>query len=96
MVRRTRRTRNTLSPRTTARTLTASHNAHPKRLAFRCVRLLTTGELARELGVSRGAVLVWVRSELITPEFTTPGGHHRWDAEKVRAQLRDKRQSESD
>jgi hypothetical protein len=57
------------------------------------VRLLTTGELARELGVSRGAVLKWATADppLITPEFTTPGGHHRWNLERVRAQLREQR-----
>jgi excisionase family DNA binding protein len=54
---------------------------------------LTTGELARELGVSRGAVLKWVRAGLITPEFTTPGGHHRWDVDKVREQLRKLRET---
>jgi excisionase family DNA binding protein len=57
------------------------------------VRTLTTGELARELGVSRGAVLKWVRAGLITPEFTTPGGHHRWDVDKVREQLRKLRET---
>ena len=57
------------------------------------MRLLTTGELARELGVSRGAVLKWATADppLITPEFTTPGGHHRWNLERVRAQLREQR-----
>ncbi|MFD1533757.1 MerR family transcriptional regulator [Pseudonocardia aurantiaca] len=54
--------------------------------------LLTTGQLAKELGVSRGAILTWTNDGLITPEFTTPGGHHRWDAEKVRQQLRAQRQ----
>ena len=57
------------------------------------MRTLTTGELARELGVSRGAVLKWVRAGLITPEFTTPGGHHRWDVDKVREQLRKLRET---
>jgi len=31
---------------------------------------------------------------MITPEFTTPGGHHRWDADKVREQLRALRQQD--
>ncbi len=53
---------------------------------------MTTGELARELGVSHSAILKWTREGLITPELTTPGGHHRWDAEKVRQQLRDARE----
>jgi excisionase family DNA binding protein len=52
---------------------------------------LTSGELAKELGVSHSAVLKWAKDGLITPEFTTPGGHHRWDAEAVRQQLRAQR-----
>ncbi|MFC4945811.1 MerR family DNA-binding transcriptional regulator [Pseudonocardia sp. GCM10023141] len=51
--------------------------------------LLTTGELAKELGVSRGAVVKWTNAGMIKPEVTTPGGHHRWDAERVREQLRE-------
>lgn len=56
------------------------------------MRLLTSGELARELGVSRSAVLKWTRAGLVTPEVTTPGGHHRYDVERVRAELRQQRQ----
>lgn len=56
------------------------------------MRLLTTGELAQELSVSRSAILKWEQDGLITPEWTTPGGHHRWDAEKVRQELREQRQ----
>jgi DNA-binding transcriptional MerR regulator len=55
-------------------------------------RLLSTGELARELGVARGTILVWVANEAITPEYTTPGGHHRWVLEDVRRQLREARE----
>ncbi|RTL65851.1 MAG: MerR family transcriptional regulator [Pseudonocardiaceae bacterium] len=56
---------------------------------------LTTGELARALGVSRGAVLKWASADppLITPEFRTPiRGDMRWDLEKVRQQLREARE----
>ena len=49
--------------------------------------LLTTGELAKELGVSRGAVVKWTREGKIHPELTTPGGHHRWDLDHARAEL---------
>ncbi|MGI5127267.1 MerR family DNA-binding transcriptional regulator [Pseudonocardia sp. CA-107938] len=49
--------------------------------------LVTTGQLAEELGVSRGAVNKWHREGLITPVLTTPGGHHRWDVDQVREQL---------
>ena len=57
------------------------------------MRTLTTGELAKELHVTRGAIIKWQRAGLITPEFTTPGGHHRWDLDKVKEQLRKLRQS---
>jgi len=55
-------------------------------------RLISTGELARELGVARGTILVWIANGVITPEYTTPGGHHRWVLEDVQRQLRDARQ----
>jgi excisionase family DNA binding protein len=51
-------------------------------------KLLTTGEVAKRLGVSGAAVLKWMAQGLITPEFTSPGGHHRWILEDVREQLR--------
>jgi excisionase family DNA binding protein len=60
------------------------------------VRLLTTGEVARELGVSRAAVLSWVRDGKLTPTLTTPGGHHRFDLDDVRRQLREQRQQGND
>jgi DNA-binding transcriptional MerR regulator len=53
--------------------------------------LVSTGDLAKALGVSRGAVIRWVNSGLITPDVTTPGGHHRWDVKRVREQLRGQR-----
>jgi hypothetical protein len=34
----------------------------------------------------------WALQGLITPEFTTPGGHHRWDADRVRAELAARRE----
>lgn len=61
-------------------------------------RWLTTGELARALGVSRGAVLKWATADppLITPEFRTPvRGDMRWDLEKVQEQLRGARKRDT-
>jgi DNA-binding transcriptional MerR regulator len=55
------------------------------------VTLLTTGQLAAELGVSRSAILKWHRAGQIIPELVTPGGHSRWDADRVREQLRAQR-----
>src|SRR4051812_28347719 len=46
-------------------------------------RTVTTGELAKALGVSRGAILKWQRAKLISPEFITPGKHARWNIENV-------------
>lgn len=50
--------------------------------------LLTTSELARALGLSLRSVQRYIRAGYITPDLTTPGGHHRWNPENVRAQLR--------
>jgi DNA-binding transcriptional MerR regulator len=50
-------------------------------------KLLTTGELAKALGVSGGAILVWEEKGYIRPYFKTPGGHRRWILEDVRKQL---------
>ncbi|WP_344415553.1 helix-turn-helix domain-containing protein [Pseudonocardia ailaonensis] len=51
-------------------------------------RLLTSGELAKELGVSLRTVHRWIADGLIEPEFRTPGGHTRWNVEAVRERLR--------
>lgn len=50
-------------------------------------KLLTSGELAKALGVSRGILLVWEDKGFIRPFFKTPGGHRRWILEDVRKQL---------
>ena len=50
--------------------------------------LLTTAELARELRLTRKTIYRYVRDGKITPEFTTPGGEHRWRLETVLEQLR--------
>jgi hypothetical protein len=39
-----------------------------------------------------GTILVWIANGVITPEYTTPGGHHRWVLETVRRELRNARQ----
>jgi DNA-binding transcriptional MerR regulator len=53
--------------------------------------LVPSGVLARELGVSRSAIVKWMRQGLIEPDLVTPGGHPRWDVERVRAALREQR-----
>lgn len=56
------------------------------------MQLVSTGRLAALLGVSRSAILKWHAAGLIEPEVITPGGHLRWDPERVRTQLREHRQ----
>jgi hypothetical protein len=52
----------------------------PQRLTFR-------PEIPRS-----AAVLAWVRDGKLSPTLTTPGGHHRFDLDDVRRQLRELRQ----
>lgn len=54
--------------------------------------LLTTGQIAKALGVSASTVLNWQRQGTIIPAFTTAGGHHRWIEDDVRAQIREARE----
>jgi DNA-binding transcriptional MerR regulator len=51
-------------------------------------RLLTTGELARELGLSARSVAWWAQEGQLKPTLVTPGGQYRWQLEDVREQLR--------
>jgi excisionase family DNA binding protein len=51
--------------------------------------LITTGEAARELGVSRETLNAWVRDGKVTPHSRTVGNHMRWDLEQLRRQIRD-------
>jgi excisionase family DNA binding protein len=51
-------------------------------------RLVATGEAARALSVSVQTLQRWVRDGTVTPTATTAGGHHRWDIEDLREQVR--------
>lgn len=52
---------------------------------------MTSGELARELGISPRTVARYVREGLLEPTETTLGGHYRWDVDQVRQQIRELR-----
>lgn len=49
---------------------------------------VTTGQAARALGVSVRAMQMWVEKGLIEPDYRTPGGHMRWDVDRLREELR--------
>jgi len=51
-------------------------------------RLITTGELARRLGISRTTVQRYRNSGDLTPAELSPAGHARWIEEDVREQMR--------
>ncbi|MHA6622862.1 MerR family DNA-binding transcriptional regulator [Pseudonocardia sp. DLS-67] len=50
--------------------------------------LITSGEVARRLGVTTRAVGRWVARGLVTPAVTTPGGRYRFRWSEVSAQLK--------
>lgn len=48
---------------------------------------VSTGEAARALGVDIRSLQRWVQRGEIEPDYVTPGGHYRWDVERIRAEL---------
>jgi excisionase family DNA binding protein len=50
--------------------------------------LLTTGQVAKRLGVAPATVSAWVRQGVLTPFFRSPGGRNRFRWSEVEAQLR--------
>ncbi|MGI8309411.1 helix-turn-helix domain-containing protein [Saccharopolyspora hattusasensis] len=52
------------------------------------MRLLSSGELAKELGISRRSISRYADEGLITVALVTPGGKYRFDLETVRKELR--------
>lgn len=50
--------------------------------------LVTTGDAAKALGIGRRTLARWAAEGLVEPDLVTPGGHARWDVEKLRAQLK--------
>ncbi|WP_093423303.1 MerR family transcriptional regulator [Saccharopolyspora flava] len=52
-------------------------------------KLLTSSQLALELGVSRRSIARYVQAGVLVPEIYTPGGQARFDLEASKRQLRE-------
>lgn len=52
-------------------------------------RLVTSSELGRLLGLSGRTIQRYRQRGLLKPEVVSPGGHARWDVDKVRETLRE-------
>jgi len=50
-------------------------------------RLLTSSELAAELGLSRQSIARYAARGWITPALRTPGGQYRWNIDDVTAEM---------
>jgi DNA-binding transcriptional MerR regulator len=54
-------------------------------------RLLSTGEAARELGISRRTLAHYPKTGQLEPSLVLPSGYYKWDVEDIRRQLRELR-----
>ncbi|TNC24336.1 helix-turn-helix domain-containing protein [Amycolatopsis alkalitolerans] len=51
--------------------------------------LVPTADAAKAIGVDRRTLQRWVKEGRVKPTLTTAGGHHRWDVEDLKRQLRE-------
>ena len=54
--------------------------------------LLTTAQVARQLGISPRTLARYAERGILVPAVVLPSGHRRWDMDDVRRQLREQRQ----
>jgi excisionase family DNA binding protein len=60
------------------------------------IKLVSTGEAARAIGVSARTLAGWAQQGVVTPALTTAGGHYRFNLDDLRRQLRELRQRRAD
>jgi excisionase family DNA binding protein len=51
-------------------------------------RLVSTGEAARRLGVNLRTMQRWASEGLIKPDWVTPGGHMRWNVDRLLKEIK--------
>jgi hypothetical protein len=56
--------------------------------------LLSSGEVARRIGVAPATISAWVRQGRLVPTVTTMGGRYRWRWSDVERQMREQRERE--
>jgi DNA-binding transcriptional MerR regulator len=49
--------------------------------------LVPTDDAARAIGVNKRTLQRWVQEGTLVPDLTTPGGHARWDVDRLRREL---------
>ncbi|AIJ20883.1 helix-turn-helix domain-containing protein [Amycolatopsis methanolica] len=52
--------------------------------------LVPTADAAKAIGVDRRTLQRWVAEGRVNPTLTTVGGHHRWDVEDLKRQLKER------
>jgi hypothetical protein len=57
--------------------------------------LLSSGEIARRIGVAPATISAWVRQGRLVPTITTMGGRYRWHWSDVQRQMREQRQADT-
>ncbi|MCO1658792.1 helix-turn-helix domain-containing protein [Pseudonocardia humida] len=58
--------------------------------------LLTSGDVAKRLGVAVATISAWVRQGRLTPAVTTMGGRYRFRWSEVQEQLRAARETDDE
>jgi predicted site-specific integrase-resolvase len=56
--------------------------------------LLSSGEVARRIGVAPATISAWVRQGRLAPTVVTMGGRYRWRWSDVERQMREQRQTD--
>src|SRR5690242_4831633 len=59
----------------------------PAKIA-RVSELVPTSQAAKAVGVSARSLARWAQEGTLQPDLVTPGGHLRWNVERLREQLR--------
>jgi len=57
-------------------------------------RLVSTGEAAKIIGVTRRTLSEWARTGVLRPASVTPTGRYFWDPDELRRQFRERQRDQ--